>query len=324
MLKYTFLLFLCLSTTLKAQVLSDSFQLNLAYHWAPIHVQDVKQNPKDGLGGRADYITAIDFDGDWKMNNNWDNAANDQYDFSGKCYYSVSQTQSHWFIIYSFFHPRDWSDKFLIKKWDTHENDLEGLLVVIKRPEIHSSNSFGELQAVLTVFHLNFYTFLPAKSSLKANKSKVHGKITMWPHPNHKGMHIVTAQEYGGHGLKAYPYVKPKGDDYVVYYPSLKKENPVPNGYIHQKAYYSLVNIFEEDGLWEHRKDSLTFAPNGGFYGLYGQKFSAKPPWKWNDFNDAFPDGGELATDPVKIVGSYLKGFKNLSEIYELNLYTPF
>src|SRR5262245_25780440 len=46
----------------------------LALRWAPVHYQDVDQTGSHALGGTADYITRIDFDGDWNARNNWDNA----------------------------------------------------------------------------------------------------------------------------------------------------------------------------------------------------------------------------------------------------------
>ncbi|MGH2690135.1 MAG: hypothetical protein ACRDKW_15215 [Actinomycetota bacterium] len=40
----------------------------LALHWAPIHLQDTDDSDAD-----ADWIFAVDFDGDWSADNNWEN-----------------------------------------------------------------------------------------------------------------------------------------------------------------------------------------------------------------------------------------------------------
>ena len=45
----------------------------IAFRWAPIHYQDVDTTGDHSENGRADYLTAIDYDGDWDTSNNWDN-----------------------------------------------------------------------------------------------------------------------------------------------------------------------------------------------------------------------------------------------------------
>ena len=48
----------------------------LALRWAPIHYQDVDATGSHALGGRSDYITKVDYDGDLNGRNNWDRAGN--------------------------------------------------------------------------------------------------------------------------------------------------------------------------------------------------------------------------------------------------------
>jgi hypothetical protein len=80
----------------------------LAQRWAPIHYQDVDVTGDHALGGKSDYLTKYDFDGDLSGRNNWDNAAATNANFSAYVYYSVVETSTHWYIVYMFFHPRDW------------------------------------------------------------------------------------------------------------------------------------------------------------------------------------------------------------------------
>jgi hypothetical protein len=70
---------------------------DLARHYAPV----IRQ----GAITDQDYITALDFDGDWVGNNNWENQPTG--DLSAYVYYSVIESETHWFIFYSLFHPRD-------------------------------------------------------------------------------------------------------------------------------------------------------------------------------------------------------------------------
>ncbi|MFM9277658.1 hypothetical protein [Paenibacillus jiagnxiensis] len=94
----------------------------MAYRWAPVHIQDTDSSDYD-----ADYLSAIDFDGEWDTSNNWENQPADVNRLQGTAYYSIVETSTHWFIMYAFYHPRDWTD-FLFFGLDEHENDLEGEL----------------------------------------------------------------------------------------------------------------------------------------------------------------------------------------------------
>ena len=293
---------------------SDLFYKQLALRWAPIHVQYVCKNGKDGLNGRADYITAVDYDGDWDMNNNWENLAHKKDSLVAYVYYSIVQTSTHWFINYAFFHPRDWSNKFIIKAFDTHENDLEGQLSIIKRPNIASDTSYGKFLGMISVFHSGFYPF----SNILNGKNQKVKKMEFWQIGNQ--LHPVTCQQSRGHGLKAYPNIQEKKHESIHYFPSLDAAT-APNNNNDKKVSYQLVDIFEKGGLWEHRNNPKTFiSPTGGFNGTYGGKYKAKPPWVWNSSLDALK-GGEHATDPVKLATWYFEMAEDCSEIYEWNGY---
>ena len=60
-----------------APVAADDY----ASHWAPVWYQDT-----DSSRPWADYITGVDFDGDWQGDNNWDNLAKGRGDRSAKIY----------------------------------------------------------------------------------------------------------------------------------------------------------------------------------------------------------------------------------------------
>lgn len=304
-------------------ILEATFYERLAERWAPVHYQDVDPSGGDALGGRSDYITAIDFDGDWDTQNNWENLEISSNKAEGHCYYSVVQTSTHWFIIYAFYHPRDWTDApdFGL---DTHENDMEGLLAIIRRPAQSGPNAFGELLGIVTVFHLDFYSYISPGSPLTDGQEDIDGTLEMEDVPDQLNaglLHPVTAQEAKGHGLKAHPQVQIEGGDGIRYYPSLDVagEPSHPND---RNVKYKMTYIFEEGGLWDHRNDPLTFASPGVFKGDNGQDNSANAPWKWDDNNDGGElTGGELATDPAKLVKIYFSNLGNFSETYEFNLY---
>lgn len=304
-------------------VLDGTFYERLAERWAPVHYQDVDQTGGDGLNGRSDYITAIDFDGDWDALNNWENLESNTNSVQAYCYYSVVQTSTHWFIIYSFFHPRDWVDlqDFGL---DTHENDLEGILAIVKRPAQEGPNNFGDLLGLVTVYHLDFFSYNAPGSPLTDGDEDIDGTLQMENVPeqlNTGALHPVTAQQSKGHGIKAYPDVQIEGGDGIKYWPSVDVAE-APSSPNDRAVKYKLVNIFEEDGLWDHRNDPQTFHSFGVFRGDNGSNNSANAPWKWDDGDDGSQlTGGELANDPAKLVNIYFDGLGNFSQTYEFNLY---
>src|SRR5688500_16977111 len=134
-----------------------TFRAALGLRWAPIHHQDVHRSGRHALDGASDYVTSFDFDGDLDARNNWENCGNTRYPLAAHAYFSVTETHSHWFVTYVFFHPRDWSSRFLETE---HENDSEGILMAIER----NGSRLGTLRAAVTVVHDDFYSYVPPGS----------------------------------------------------------------------------------------------------------------------------------------------------------------
>lgn len=282
---------------------------DLALRWAPVHYQDVDVTGSHGLSGKSDYITAINFDNDWIATNNWDNIAS--HNAAAHAYYSVVETSTHWFITYAFFHPRDWTDLFLIL--DEHENDLEGLLTVVKK----DGSEYGSLQGIVTVAHSDFYSFTPAGSQLQNGQETIDGTLSLEQYNN--ALHPVTAQEAKGHGLKAHPYYKINGEG-IRYLPSATVAG-IPAHPDDRQVSYKLVDIFEPNGLWEQRNNTQLFSsPAGAFKSSYGNG-NANAPWNWNDGNDGDVATGEIATDPAKLVSIYFSNLGTFDRNYTANKY---
>ncbi|MEP7307021.1 MAG: hypothetical protein ABJA98_16025 [Acidobacteriota bacterium] len=170
-----------------------------------------------GLIGRErlDYITNFDFDGDWHGDNNWQHAVDTRYRLKAYVYYSVSETPTHYFIHYAAFHPRDWkggekTGRFLsgtIREGTTvggtirargvlddlvlsHENDLEGCLVVVGKrgPDLESAR----VVFVETMAHNQYLRFAPESGAGAAAPLRLDDQ-----HP----LLYVEAQ---GHGIEAF------------------------------------------------------------------------------------------------------------------------
>jgi len=291
----------------------------LALHWAPIHYQDVDQTGGHALGGASDYITRVDFDGDFNARNNWDHLSSGSYSRAAYAYYSVVETSTHWFIVYMFFHPRDWTDTF----FDTeHENDSEGLLLTVAR----DGSLYGSVRAAVTVAHTDFFSYVPAGSTWTSGHESVDGALQLVSFGGN--LRPVTAQEAKGHGLKARPYYDLVGDG-IVYYPSATAAE-VPSNPDDRDVRYKLIDIFEPGGLWEKCALASLFASFGSFAGDKSggcgsgawscTTNAAHAPWGWDDGNDD-PGRGALATDPAGLVANYFHMSEPLSTVYTFNPY---
>ncbi len=181
----------------------------IAAQFAPIIYQ--------GLGDQArfDYITNFDFDGDWQGDNNWANAGNKSYPLRAVVYYSVIETATHYFVQYSFFHPRDYKGglgnstlvDMLIQEGLrrvgkdptgladdvalSHENDLEGCLIVAEK----RGNELRKaaVQYVETMSHNRF---------LKYRQREVQGTVGALIEV--KGQQPLVFAEPKGHGVSSY------------------------------------------------------------------------------------------------------------------------
>ncbi|GIF66758.1 hypothetical protein Ais01nite_47930 [Asanoa ishikariensis] len=291
----------------------------LALRWAPIHHQDVDATGSHALGGRSDYLTAIDFDGNLDGRDNWDRAATAA--LPAHAYYSVVETSTHWYLTYLFFHPRDWTDHPFFET--EHENDGEGVLLAIER----DGSTYGVLRGAVTVAHSDFYSYTPAGSTWTSGRESVDGTLQLQASPHDAFTHPVTAQEAQGHGLKAFPQYAINCDG-LIHYPSTVAEEPA--GGNDRDVRYKVVDIFAAGGLWAQRANASLFASLGTFAGdtsggcgsgTWGcSANSANAPWGWDDGND-LPGRGELASDPAKLVAEYFTIPGGVSRAYTYNPY---
>lgn len=280
---------------------------DLALRWAPIHYQDTDSSDYD-----ADFLSTVDFDGNWNTLDNWE--AQPSFPLTGAVYYSVVETSTHWFIVYGFYHPRDWTefDPFGVL---SHENDMEGALLTVRR----DGSTYGLLEAMVTVSHSDFYSFTPAGSPYTSGRESVDGSVLLQSFDGFA--HPTTFQEAKGHGVKAWNGAQFPGSDGIVYFPSAVA-GEVPSSGNDRSVSYRLVDVFAAGGLWERRNDAATYASFGTFRGDNGQDNAANAPWGWDDGNDGSDlQRGLLATDPAKLVSIYFGGEGVFSLAYARNGY---
>lgn len=310
----------CSSLPFAAQAVTDH---ELALHHAPVHYQDT-----DDTDYKSDYITAIDYDGDWAGTNNWDNLGNGLW--PATAYYSVQESCTHYYITYAFFHPRDWADVWFDQE---HENDLEGALFIVRK----DGSTYGTFEGMVTVFHTDFYSYTPSGSPLTGGEEDIDGTVSF---ESFNGVaRPKTTQEAKGHGLKAWPYA---GDfdgssdqDGVIYYP-VDGASDYPSSGNDRYVEYRLVNMTAPGSLWDRamtEADSpdITFHSWGTFKGDSSggcgdgwqtcSDNSANTPWGWDDGDDGAVYRGELGLDPAKLTGHYFDGLGTFSYDYPSNRY---
>jgi hypothetical protein len=284
--------------------------VDLALRWAPVHYQDTAAADYD-----ADYLTRVNFDGNWIGTDNWEHQDDNAAWLTGSVTFSVVETSTHWFIVYSFYHPRDWSDVADPFGLWTHENDMEGVLLVVRK----DGTTYGKAEAMVTVAHDDFYSYVPAGSTYTSGRETVDGTLRM---QTVGGVaHPVTFQEAKGHGAYAWDGSSFPGGDGVVYYPSATTAE-VPSGGNDRSVAYTLVDTFAVGGLWAHRSDTLLFYSWGTFRGDNGKDNAANSAWGWDDHDDGSDlPRGLLATDPAKLVNAYFATKGSFSLTYTRNGY---
>ncbi len=257
---------------------AETIREQVAKHYAPVFYQDVDVTdiffcPNSSKTGSADWIAPINYDGDWIAHNNWENLISkgrDKGTLKGAVYYNFASTNSHWFVLYSVYHPRDWADS----PWcaaDSHENDLEGILICAERL---SNNGFGNVLYAGTVYHSERKTYRASELLFEGNRAKAfiqakgHGMRKYNGSTDEDGTHIV------------YRF---NSDSYYVQQPSSRK-NDLP-----QSVFYSLINT--KAVLWPKRDWSDLFIGNS-FNGDNYRDNAAHAPWGW----------GEIGTHPAKFI----------------------
>lgn len=281
----------------------------LAARWAPVHYQDTDDTDYD-----ADYLSPIDFDGEWDTLNNWEHQDDSVARLTGAVYYSVVTTSTHWFLIYGYYHPRDWCDTLWCSSTDSHENDMEGVVLTVRR----DGSTYGSFEAMVSVAHSHFYSYKPSSSPYTSGRESIDGTVLM---QSYNGFSRPTTwQESKGHGCKTWDGSNFGGGDGVVYFPDVAGE--APSGGNDRFVPYRLVDIFASGGLWGHRYDPVTFASWGTFRGDNGTDNSANAPWGWDDKDDGSDlPRGLLATDPAKLISIYFGNEGAFSLTYEQNAY---
>jgi hypothetical protein len=291
----------------------------IAYYWAPIWYQEVDEDNFIG-----DYITTFDYDGNWIGIDNWENLENSTY--PAGIYYSVVETETHWFLGYYDFHSRDYTEVLVLQ----HENDLEGVLIVVKKePE-----PWGEFLCMITETHglLKPYTDQDSYPSNAVTNSHntIDGDVEFeyinaynisLPFSGHD--HPIVYVDKWGHGVHGADRWEIDGfpSGYGITYKPLGLIGE-PQEAVNCIVSYKLIDI---QVFWDMRGGPYGEGyALGSFSTMDGDNFAedaASLPWGWDDANDGPTFTGEIFYNPAHLVDTHLNGLGNFSHNYLFNPY---
>lgn len=144
--------------------------------------------------GRQDLPAPVDFDGTLRGDDNWENMP--LFPLEPTLYYAALETQTHWFIAYHIFHPRDWSH-LRLGVHATHENDGENLQVV-------ASKASGRVVLLFTQAHYCGGVYANEGSGVQDGAESIRGPLVLVDEegrPSPDGHHPCVYVQAYGHGI---------------------------------------------------------------------------------------------------------------------------
>jgi hypothetical protein len=150
----------------------------------------------DADGGRQDLPTRVDFDGNLRGDDDWDHFP--CFELPPVVYYAVVATDTHWFLSYHLFHPRDWCH-YDLKLHMTHENDGENLQVVVER-------ATDRPVLLLTQAHYRGRAHAAADSGFARGEEPLDADLVLVDddgRPSATGAHPCVTVAARGHGIGA-------------------------------------------------------------------------------------------------------------------------
>ena len=290
-------------------VLSDE---DIAFHYAP--EVDAAVNTMISCGGRGDFVAAVNYDGDWASDNNWDGVKT--HPLKAVVYWTVQRTETHYLVGYYFYHPRDDAEL----AFDRHENDLEGIMIAAPIIE----NGFAAPVVMYTEGHGGVPYFFEPPLSIRPGSHHDGGLLLDGDRP----VIYITPNgilRYCGHSIESakdhttYAYV---GNSGVHYYHGGVAEEPATykGPYQNNRCSYELRSLREvyerRNGPWG---DGCTFGSYGAFRGNRFGRDRANPPWNWQNKTSPYKLRGSFLTDPAWTIARAVDGLTDFSETYTDN-----
>lgn len=257
----------------------------IAVHWAPVAYQDTADGfPDDWRNRRYDLVTRFDYDGNFEAADNW--ATAESWKLPAFVYYEAVETATHVFLIYGFYHPRDWEAGGCFYPL-CHENDQENYRLTIAKDD----GEWGRAILWDGDSHGNHLAYAIDGSVTSGRTSLQSGA------PTFDGSHVRVFLEAKGHGPQlcgddADCRSKLASGDGVVYRVTAgggapAEDEPDVEATAVVEAEYGLLPSFEE--LWTRIPGDVEGAFDAaGAVSYQGGRFSLSFPvpkeWNSDDF----------------------------------------
>ena len=334
----------------QAETHTLSSDRDVAALFAPIFYQALGDKP------RCDFITNFDFDGDWRGDNNWQHAEDTHFRLRAYIYYAVSETATHFFIHYAVFHPQDYKGgrggaifgeaiREGIKlggKYDptglsmtaamSHENDMEGCLVVVEK-NIRDLR-LSRVVYVETLAHNKFSKYVAGDSNAsRFVRVKLEGqRPSLYVEPKGHGIEAYRPDDkqmsanrllvYSFHDLADDP--EAKSDAGTISYQLLplsttlwaraQKGKNETYGTAHDYGSLTL-NVIQKNGTVKAQKFTLGTL-GSAFRGTVRAPNVARPPWAWIDVRETRQALGGWFFDPAQTIKRHFVIGENFSTAY--------
>jgi len=135
--------------------------------------------------GRQDIPAAMDFDGDLLGSNHWESFP--RFELIPTVYYTYAETQTHVFLTYHLFHPRDWN-RFTLGVQDTHEGDGESVQMVVDKAN-------ASVILLTTQAHYDAWSYAPIAGPIHSGAETLRADFEIFTG------HPIVYVESEGHGL---------------------------------------------------------------------------------------------------------------------------
>jgi Zn-dependent protease with chaperone function len=325
---------------------SADLDRTIAARFAPVFRQALGSEP------RYDYITRFDFDGDRQGNNNWANAGDETYRLSGSVYFNVSETETHYFIHYAAFHPRDYKGgtvggvlmSQVLREaaarhghYDptglaqsavlAHENDMEGALVVVRK----ATGLFGRarLEFVETLAHNQFLQYQAGSGDRGVTAEDEHAVLYIEPKGHGIEAYHGEAQDRAAEaGIATYRYTGTAqvpadqsgsvGYDLVplteALWPAARAGHSGIYGGTFDYTSWTVQTRAATGGVTDH--DVALGELGAVFNGTVGGRNMARPPWGWFDQDETDQRQGAWFLTPAETVRRHFSLDDEFSTIY--------
>ena len=261
-----------------------SWEEMLGLRHAPILLQKVHRRYQ-----RADYITRVDFAHPWRdVCKNWEAVwqrwgTGYRHRLAAHGYYSVVETHTHYFLLYAFYHPQDWSAFWKSPSrsdpWrpNQHVHDMEGCLAIV--PKRRNAED-EQVEALITVSHRDFYSYAGGdRGGTPAGPYRIQGWAEDVDGPIEETARFAGRGEPrrrfklyadgGGHAIRGNKRGWGSESHILRYRPSTTRAGvPKENAFerdgdaYFQTVRYKLVSVFEPGGLWKQRDNPRVFRPD--------------------------------------------------------------